>query len=209
MMNINAFTGELRKILAIFLGEADYLYPPKNQLPEWMPQILRPITYNDKIKLNKNIKFNISENVCGLTINFGYIKRGILCNFLAYDKNGNQIPEIASRFTKIRNALADIQQDYNASDVVLQVKILENKNYYQINENVFAFSLYIDGIEQELKDMAELLRTYNIELVPILDMNVSLDEKTKENYSAQSLLSNVPSKGIICTNRQKSLSFLL
>lgn len=209
MMNINAFTGELRKFLAIFLGEADYLYPPKNQLPEWMPQILRPITYNDKIKLNKNIKFNISENVCGLTINFGYIKRGILCNFLAYDKNGNQIPEIASRFTKIRNALADIQQDYNASDVVLQVKILENENYYQINENVFAFCLYIDGIEQELKDMAELLRTYNIELVPILDMNVSLNEKTKENYSTQSLLSNVPSKGLICTNRQKSLSFLL
>ena len=74
---------------------------------------------------------------------------------------------------------------------------------------ILAFALYIDGVEQPLQEMACILREYNIEIVPVLGINKVIDEQTKENYSAQSMLSNVPSKGIICTNRQKSLSFLL
>ena len=57
--------------------------------------------------------------------------------------------------------------------------------------------------------MADILRDYNLEIVPVLALNKTINEKTKENYSGQSILANMPSKGIICTNRQKSLSFLL
>lgn len=209
MNNIKAVMRQLTKKIATFLGGANILYPSKNKLPEWMPPILKPIPYTNKIIADKYTKFNITENVCGLTVNFGFIKRGLLSNFVAYDKNGKQIPEMTTLFPKIHSALADIQRHYNANEIALQVKVLENNNYYNQKPRALAFSLYIDGIEQELKDMADILRDYNLELVPILALNKTINEKTKENYSAQSMLANVPSKGIICTNRQKSLSFLL
>lgn len=209
MTNIRALTGHLTKKLATFLGVADNLYPSKTQLPEWMPPILKPIPYTNKIMVDKYTKFNITENVCGLTVNFGFIRSGILHNCVAYNKNGKQIPEILSKFPKIQTILADIQRHYNTNKVVLQVKILEKNNYYNIMPKILAFTLYIDGIEQPLKDMVEILREYNIETVPILDLDKTINQSTKEKYSGKSLLANVPQKGIICTNRQKSLSFLL
>ncbi len=209
MININAITGHLTKKLATFLGVVDNLYPQKNRLPEWMLPILKPIPYTKKNMVDKDIKFNITENVCGLTVNFGFIRYGILHNCVAYNKNGKQIPEIISKYPKIQTILADIQRHYNTNEIVLQVKILENNNYYNIMPKILAFALYIDGIEQTLKDMVEILREYNIEIVPVLGLNKTINQDTKEKYSGKSLLSNVPSKGIICTNRQKSLSFLL
>lgn len=209
MINIKGLRGELRKKLAIILGEGNNLYPSKNVLPEWMPPIFEPKLYDYKKNIYKDVKFNITENVCGLTVNIGFIKRGILHNCLAYDKNGKQMPEFFSQNPKVQTILADILQHYNAESVVLQAKVLEKNNYYKTMPKILAFTLYIDGVEQTLKDMAEILREYNIEIVPVLALNKIINEETKENYSGQSLLANVPSKGIICTNRQKSLSFLL
>ena len=209
MRNFKALIGEFTEKLDVFFEWVDELYPSKKALPSWMPPILVPLKFDSKNVPNKNIRFNLTENVCGLTANFGFIKRGVLHNCVVYDKNNKQIPEVLTKFPKIQNALANIRRDYNTNEVILQAKILEDKNYYNVMPKVLAFALYIDGIEQRFKDMAEILREYNIEIVPVIDLDVALNEKTKENYSAQSLLSNVPSKGIICTNRQKSLSFLL
>lgn len=209
MIHINVFIGKLTKKLATFLDGVDEIIPPKNRLPEWMPQILEPIPYTKKIINDSGIKFNITENVCGLTVSFGLIKRGIFYNVVAYDKYGKQLPDLLKQYPKIHNALVDIQRYYNANEIILQAKVLEKDNYYNIMPKILAFCLYIDGIEQTLKDEMELLREHNIEMVPVLDLDKTINEKTKENYSAQSMLANVPSKGIICTNRQKSLSFLL
>ena len=209
MIHINVFIGKLTEKLATFLGGVDELYPSKNGFPDWMPPILEPIPYTKKIIKDNSIKFNITENVCGLTVNLGLIKRGIFYNVVAYDKNGNQVPYVLKQYPKIHNMLVDIQHYYNANEIILQAKILEKDNYYNIMPKILAFCLYIDGIEQTLKDTMELLREHNIEMVPVLDLDKTINENTKENYSAQSMLANVPSKGIICTNRQKSLSFLL
>lgn len=208
MTNIKALTGRLTKNLATFLDVDNNLYPSKNALPGWMPQIFKPIPYTNKIIIDKDLQFNITENICGLTVNFGFIKDGVFHNCVAYNKNGKQIPEIISKYPKIKTILADMQKQYNTNCIVLQVKFLENNNYYKIMPKIIAFKLYFDGIEQTLTNMAEILREYNIEIVPVLDLNKKIDKDIKKNYSEISLLSNVPSRGIICTNRQKELSFL-
>lgn len=201
------------KNIVTFLGGDEILFPPKDKLPSWIPPVREPAPFNPKSFNQKDLCFNITENVCGLTATYGFAKKGVLSNFVVYDNKGKQIPynkaHVAWQFPKVYSTLVDIRQHYNANEVVLQVKILEKDNYYNLAPKILAFCLYIDGIEQELTDMIYWLRRHNIEAVPILDLKRQINENTKEKYSVQSLLSNVPSKGIICTNRQKSLSFLL
>lgn len=203
----------INKKIANLLGEAEDLFPPENELPWWIPEVRAPQQFNPKKPPQKDLYFNITENVCGLTITYGLIKRGFASNFVVYNDRKEQIPynnkNIAWQFPEVHKTLVDIRRHYNANEVVLQAKILEKDNYYNLMPKVLAFCLYIDGIEQELDDMAYWLRRHNIGIVPVLDVKKIINEKTKENYSVQSKLANVPSKGIICTNRQKSLSFLL
>lgn len=201
------------KKIATLFGEVDDLFPPDKELPWWIPEVRIPQQFNAKNPPPKDLYFNITENVCGLTITYGLIKRGCVGNFVIYNDRKKQIPlnsrSVALQFPEVFKTLVDILRHYNAENVVLQAKVLEKNNYYNLAPKVLAFCLYIDGIEQEIDDMAYWLRRHNIELVPVLDVRKIINEKTKENYSVQSKLANVPSKGIICTNRQKSLSFLL
>ena len=74
---------------------------------------------------------------------------------------------------------------------------------------VLGFALFVDDIPIDFMEMVNVLRRSNIECVPLIATNKKITKKTKEEYSAASLLANVPSKGLVCTNRQKSLSFLL
>lgn len=203
----------ISKKIASLLGEAEDLFPPASELPWWIPEVRIPEMFDAKNPPPKDLYFNLTENVCGLTITYGLIKRGFASNFVVYNDRKEQIPfnnkNIAWQFPEVYKTLVDIRRHYNANEVVLQAKILEKDNYYNLTPKVLAFCLYIDGIEQELDDMAYWLRRHNIGLVPVLDIKKTINKKTKENYSVQSKLANVPSKGIICTNRQKSLSFLL
>lgn len=203
----------ISKKIASLLGEAEDLFPPASELPWWIPEVRIPQQFNPKKPPQKDLYFDITENVCGLTITYGLIKRGFASNFVIYNDRKEQIPydnkNVAWQFPEVYKMLVDIRRHYNANEIVLQAKILEKDNYYNLTPKVLAFCLYIDGIEQELDDMAYWLRRHNIGLVPVLDIKKTINKKTKENYSVQSKLANVPSKGIICTNRQKSLSFLL
>lgn len=201
-----------KNIINLF-GEFQDLFPPKDKLPWWIPEVRIPQQFNPKKPPQKDLYFDITENVCGLTITYGFIKRGFASNFVIYNDRKEQIPydnkNVAWQFPEVYKMLVDIRRHYNANEIVLQAKVLEKDNYYNLMPRVLAFCLYIDGIEQELDEMAYWLRRHNIWAVPILDVKKIINEKTKENYSVQSKLANVPSKGIICTNRQKSLSFLL
>lgn len=190
-------------------GYKDDFYPTENAPPGWFIPPMIPVKLTNKTIRDKKLQFNLTENVCGLTVSLCVVKRGFIVKFFAYNKDNEKCEYVFSNFPKIRQSLADIRKNYNANEIILQAKVLENKNYYNIMPKILAFALYIDGVEQPLQEMAYILREYNIEIVPVLGINKVIDEKTKENYSAQSMLSNVPSKGIICTNRQKSLSFLL
>lgn len=212
-MSIRNVINWAKKCIAILSDNYASLYPPRNSFPWWMPQVAEPTKLNDKNMPNKMLRFNITENVCGLTVNYGVMKIGCISNFVIYDKRGKQIPQnnedIAWTCQRVNNALVDILRHYNADCVVLQAKVLEKENYYNIIPRIYGFRLYVDGVEQEITDMAYLLRRHNIETVPILGINKTISKETKENYSAQSKIANVNSKGIICINRQKSLSFLL
>ena len=212
-MNIKKIKHWVKRCLAMLSNEYYALYPSKNSPPWWLMPIIEPKPIDWKDKQIRNTKFNITENVCGLTVNYGMVKVGCLSSFVVYDKKGKQISltnnEISWTYKRVHNALADILQHYNAESITLQAKVLEKSNYYNVAPRIYGFALYIDGVEQEIVDMAFVLRKYNIEVVPIFGLNKTINEETKENYSAQSKISNVNNKGIICTNRQKSLSFLL
>ena len=81
-----------------------------NHLPYWMQPIQQPQPMlQATFSLYKDVPFMITENVCGLTINYGYIRRGIFTRFVAYDKNSNLIRQNSILTPKIRRALADIR----------------------------------------------------------------------------------------------------
>lgn len=103
MKNIRAF---IRKIVD-HICDFDIT---QNKLPYWM-EPLRPVQKFSEplLSLHKDRLFTITENVCGLTVNYGFVRRGIFTRFVAYDKNNRLITDKSILTAKMRQSLADIR----------------------------------------------------------------------------------------------------
>lgn len=161
--------------------------------PEWMEPYREPIKYKKGVNI-PSTPFDIIGNVCGQKLNCGVVKRVFLTIYYNTDK------EMICQ--NIVDALADTRQYYNADDVVLQGKFVEN---YGLQPKFLAENMFIDGIELSTKEMMFSLREFNIECLPILALNHKVDITTINEIKEKS---SIKTDGIICTNRQKNLSFL-
>jgi hypothetical protein len=161
--------------------------------PEWIEPYREPIKYKKGVNIPAT-PFDIIGNVRGQKLNCGIIKRVFLTIYHNTDKG--------MICQNIVDALADTRQYYNADEVVLQGKFTEN---YGLQPKFLAENMFIDGIELSTKEMMFSLREFNIECFPILALNHKVDINTINEIKEKS---SIKTDGIICTNRQKGLSFL-
>ena len=172
-----------------FFIKHNKLYTPKNALPPW----ISPIFIKNYENFDENLKYDLYEDLDESSwAIFGGIKLGYIQKRVYYDEEYKLHRDFKEIYPKIYYAISNMLRHYSTESVVLQVKIKNNL--------IFGFKLYIDGIEQDVKDTNVILCNYNLQMLRVVAINQKIDEGTKESLAGQM---------IICNNRQHSKTFFL
>ena len=165
------------------------LYTPKKALPSW----ISPIFTKSSKEFDEKLKYDLYEDIDGsYWAYFCGIKFGIFKKCFLYDEEYTLHRDFKTHYPKMHYAISNMLRHYSTESVVLQVKIKNNL--------IFGFKLYIDGIEQDVKDTNVILCNYNLQMLRVVAINQKIDEGTKESLAGQM---------IICNNRQHSKTFFL
>lgn len=171
------------------------------------------------------VSFDITEKIDGQsatyfikkTKKYGFINNyefGVCSRNLRLKTPTNSSYWTIAKECNIETILKNLLKKENANSIVLQGEIAGTgiqKNKYNIDGyKFFAFNLIIDGKKHRTCEIAEKLKSYNIDTVPILETEILLKDTIDDmvEYSIdKSKLYNTQREGIVCRDLNNNISF--
>lgn len=213
-----------RKLLFLFFGRKKDKSKP---FPEWIKKTDETRIENAPFYLESTEPWVKTEKIDGTSSTYAIDftnKKGefIVCSRnvrqkdeeqKCYHECGNVYWEMADKYN-IESALRNIACEYDAKRVILQGETYGEgiqKNPYKLKERKFAaFNLIIDGARVGSTKARDILSTYNITFVPIIDENYYLP-KDMETFKLEadgiSTISNVKREGFVYRTKDGRNSF--
>jgi hypothetical protein len=199
-----------------------YIKPKKGGFPSWIVKTdeerIQNKTKMFEIEKELGTKFIVTEKIDGQSATYFLEKHGKKYEFgvcsrnLHLTKSDNSSYWTIAKQYDIENVLKSLIGD--ADRIVLQGEILgegiQGNKYNVKGYDFYAFNLIYPNRKVPTPEMCDILHEYDIQSVPILDVNFTLKDSMPEmvEYAkGKSTLLNIKREGVVIRNYQRDISF--